>query len=201
MRRQAENHLRGTKKVSGNVRRTEFLRDRRDRPHVEIRLTHRTWFSYMSAASGLRCFRPTRDRASNQRTRRRDDDDRRQARRGHEPDQSTTTHRSALSRRARDHRRAGGDSRRGQRPADRRPGTRREHPHDDHRRGDRTAARRGRRPAAGRRAERADVRITAGDGLGPCRGLLVGVLVGTFGGLYPAWRAAHVSPARVLAEQ
>jgi putative ABC transport system permease protein len=33
------------------------------------------------------------------------------------------------------------------------------------------------------------------------RGLLVGVLVGTLGGLYPAWRAAHVSPARVLAEQ
>ena len=32
------------------------------------------------------------------------------------------------------------------------------------------------------------------------RGLLVGVLLGILGGLYPAWRAAHVSPARVLAE-
>jgi putative ABC transport system permease protein len=31
------------------------------------------------------------------------------------------------------------------------------------------------------------------------RGLLVGVLIGLLGGLYPAWRAAHVSPARVLA--
>jgi putative ABC transport system permease protein len=33
------------------------------------------------------------------------------------------------------------------------------------------------------------------------RGLLVGVLLGLLGGLYPAWRAAHVSPARVLAQQ
>jgi putative ABC transport system permease protein len=33
------------------------------------------------------------------------------------------------------------------------------------------------------------------------RGLLVGVLLGVLGGLYPAWRAAHVSPARVLAQQ
>jgi putative ABC transport system permease protein len=32
------------------------------------------------------------------------------------------------------------------------------------------------------------------------RGLLVGVLIGVLGGLYPAWRAAHVSPARVLAQ-
>ncbi|MGP0034344.1 MAG: ABC transporter permease [Solirubrobacteraceae bacterium] len=32
------------------------------------------------------------------------------------------------------------------------------------------------------------------------RGLLVGVLLGVLGGLYPAWRAAHVSPARVLAQ-
>jgi putative ABC transport system permease protein len=32
------------------------------------------------------------------------------------------------------------------------------------------------------------------------RGLLVGVLLGILGGVYPAWRAAHVSPARVLAE-
>ncbi len=40
--------------------------------------------------------------------------------------------------------------------------------------------------------------ITAWD-LG--RGLLVGVLIGILGGLYPAWRAAHVSPARVLAQQ
>ena len=39
--------------------------------------------------------------------------------------------------------------------------------------------------------------ITAWD-LG--RGLLVGVLLGALGGLYPAWRAAHVSPARVLAQ-
>lgn len=33
------------------------------------------------------------------------------------------------------------------------------------------------------------------------RGLLVGVLLGVLGGLYPAWRAAHVSPARVLAQE
>ena len=32
------------------------------------------------------------------------------------------------------------------------------------------------------------------------RGLLVGVLLGILGGLYPAWRAANVSPARVLAQ-
>jgi putative ABC transport system permease protein len=32
------------------------------------------------------------------------------------------------------------------------------------------------------------------------RGLLVGVLLGILGGLYPAWRAAHVTPARVLAQ-
>ncbi|HLH64505.1 MAG TPA: ABC transporter permease [Solirubrobacteraceae bacterium] len=35
-------------------------------------------------------------------------------------------------------------------------------------------------------------------GLG--RGLLVGVLIGVLGGLYPAWRAARVSPAQVLAQ-
>jgi len=40
--------------------------------------------------------------------------------------------------------------------------------------------------------------ITAWD-LG--RALLVGVLIGVLGGLYPAWRAAHVSPAHVLAER
>lgn len=33
------------------------------------------------------------------------------------------------------------------------------------------------------------------------RALLVGVLLGVLGGLYPAWRAAHVSPARVLAQR
>jgi putative ABC transport system permease protein len=33
------------------------------------------------------------------------------------------------------------------------------------------------------------------------RGLLVGVLLGILGGLYPAWRAANLSPARVLARQ
>jgi putative ABC transport system permease protein len=33
------------------------------------------------------------------------------------------------------------------------------------------------------------------------RALLVGVLIGVLGGLYPAWRAAHVSPAQVLAER
>ncbi len=32
------------------------------------------------------------------------------------------------------------------------------------------------------------------------KALLVGVLIGVLGGLYPAWRAAHVSPARVLAQ-
>ncbi|MGH2915306.1 MAG: ABC transporter permease [Solirubrobacteraceae bacterium] len=32
------------------------------------------------------------------------------------------------------------------------------------------------------------------------RGLLVGVLIGLVGGLYPAWRAARVSPARTLAQ-
>ena len=33
------------------------------------------------------------------------------------------------------------------------------------------------------------------------RALLIGILIGVLGGLYPAWRAAHVSPARVLAQQ
>lgn len=32
------------------------------------------------------------------------------------------------------------------------------------------------------------------------RALLVGVLIGVLGGLYPAWRAAHVSPAQALAQ-
>jgi putative ABC transport system permease protein len=32
------------------------------------------------------------------------------------------------------------------------------------------------------------------------RALLIGVLIGVLGGLYPSWRAAHVSPARVLAQ-
>jgi putative ABC transport system permease protein len=32
------------------------------------------------------------------------------------------------------------------------------------------------------------------------RALLVGVLIGILGGLYPAWRAAHVSPAHLLAQ-
>jgi putative ABC transport system permease protein len=32
------------------------------------------------------------------------------------------------------------------------------------------------------------------------RALLVGVLIGVLGGLYPSWRAAHVSPAHVLAQ-
>jgi putative ABC transport system permease protein len=32
------------------------------------------------------------------------------------------------------------------------------------------------------------------------RALLIGVLIGVLGGLYPAWRAARLSPARVLAE-
>ena len=31
------------------------------------------------------------------------------------------------------------------------------------------------------------------------RALLIGILIGVLGGLYPAWRAAHVSPARALA--
>lgn len=33
------------------------------------------------------------------------------------------------------------------------------------------------------------------------RALLIGILIGVLGGLYPAWRAAHVSPARMLAQQ
>ncbi|MBV8957035.1 MAG: ABC transporter permease [Solirubrobacterales bacterium] len=33
------------------------------------------------------------------------------------------------------------------------------------------------------------------------RALLIGILIGVLGGLYPAWRAAHVSPARALAQQ
>lgn len=33
------------------------------------------------------------------------------------------------------------------------------------------------------------------------RALLVGVLLGVLGGLYPAWRAAHLAPARVLAQR
>ena len=33
------------------------------------------------------------------------------------------------------------------------------------------------------------------------RALLVGVLLGVLGGLYPAWRAARVSPAQVLAQK
>jgi ABC-type antimicrobial peptide transport system permease subunit len=33
------------------------------------------------------------------------------------------------------------------------------------------------------------------------RALLVGVLLGVLGGLYPAWRAAHVSPAQILAQR
>jgi len=32
------------------------------------------------------------------------------------------------------------------------------------------------------------------------RALLIGVLIGVLGGLYPAWRAAHLSPARTLAQ-
>jgi putative ABC transport system permease protein len=32
------------------------------------------------------------------------------------------------------------------------------------------------------------------------RALLVGVLIGVLGGLYPAWRASRVSPAHVLAQ-
>lgn len=33
------------------------------------------------------------------------------------------------------------------------------------------------------------------------RALLVGILIGVLGGLYPAWRAAHLSPAHVLAQR
>jgi putative ABC transport system permease protein len=33
------------------------------------------------------------------------------------------------------------------------------------------------------------------------RALLVGILIGVLGGLYPAWRAARLSPARVLAQR
>jgi len=33
------------------------------------------------------------------------------------------------------------------------------------------------------------------------RALLIGFLIGVVGGLYPAWRAAHVSPLRTLAQQ
>jgi putative ABC transport system permease protein len=33
------------------------------------------------------------------------------------------------------------------------------------------------------------------------RGLLVGVILGVLGGMYPAWRAARLSPARVLAQR
>lgn len=32
------------------------------------------------------------------------------------------------------------------------------------------------------------------------RALLIGVVIGVLGGVYPAWRAAHVSPARTLAQ-
>jgi putative ABC transport system permease protein len=32
------------------------------------------------------------------------------------------------------------------------------------------------------------------------RALLIGILIGVVGGTYPAWRAAHVSPARTLAQ-
>jgi putative ABC transport system permease protein len=32
------------------------------------------------------------------------------------------------------------------------------------------------------------------------RALLIGVLIGVLGGIYPAWRAAHLSPARALAQ-
>jgi putative ABC transport system permease protein len=32
------------------------------------------------------------------------------------------------------------------------------------------------------------------------RALLIGILIGVLGGIYPAWRAAHVSPARALAQ-
>jgi putative ABC transport system permease protein len=31
--------------------------------------------------------------------------------------------------------------------------------------------------------------------------LLIGIVIGVLGGLYPAWRAAHLSPAQALAEQ
>lgn len=33
------------------------------------------------------------------------------------------------------------------------------------------------------------------------RALLVGVLIGVLGGLYPAWRASHLSPAQILAQR
>jgi ABC-type antimicrobial peptide transport system permease subunit len=33
------------------------------------------------------------------------------------------------------------------------------------------------------------------------RALLIGILIGVLGGLYPAWRAAHLAPARTLAQQ
>jgi putative ABC transport system permease protein len=33
------------------------------------------------------------------------------------------------------------------------------------------------------------------------RALLIGILIGVLGGVYPAWRAAHLSPARTLAQQ
>ena len=33
------------------------------------------------------------------------------------------------------------------------------------------------------------------------RALLVGILIGVLGGLYPAWRASHLSPARILAQR
>lgn len=33
------------------------------------------------------------------------------------------------------------------------------------------------------------------------RALLIGILIGVLGGLYPAWRAARLSPARALAQQ
>jgi putative ABC transport system permease protein len=33
------------------------------------------------------------------------------------------------------------------------------------------------------------------------RALLVGVLIGVLGGLYPAWRASHMSPAQILAQR
>lgn len=33
------------------------------------------------------------------------------------------------------------------------------------------------------------------------RALLIGVIIGVLGGLYPAWRAAHVSPAQALAQR
>src|SRR5262249_47010117 len=33
------------------------------------------------------------------------------------------------------------------------------------------------------------------------RALLIGILIGVCGGIYPAWRAAHISPAIALAER